>query len=141
MKPSVICSYNCTHALSCYHYHYKVSEVKLSKLEFYRTHTLCALSTACQYSDIVAYACVTVGTNMCARGAVIILWQHCWAPGTSGTAPRREENFGLDRRLTSYRQHLWRHVNLKTKHYTGFCDELRPARYRTDINWSHHTLL
>ena len=83
-------------------YHYKVLGVKLSKLEFYRTHTLSALSTAYQYSDIVAYACVTVGTDMGARGCHNKATLR--APGTPGTTPRRAEDFGLDRQLTSYRR-------------------------------------
>ena len=75
------------------------------KLEFYRTHTLCALSTvSTDYcSDIAAYACVIVETHShsepvhahgqilltCVHvGTVIILWQRC-RPPPRPPGPRR----------------------------------------------------
>ena len=46
-------------------------------------------------------------------------------------------DLALDWQLTSYRRHLWLHINLESKHYTGFCDELRLARYKTDGFFGH----
>ena len=102
-------------------------------------------------SDIVAYACVIVEshcqytrhqirmvmdrrndtpTNLCARGCRNNLVATLLGPlETPGTVLRY---LALDWR---YRRHLWRHINLKSKHYTGFCDE--PARYKTDVFFGH----
>ena len=42
----------------------KVSVYMLAELHMQlESHTLCALSTACQYSDIVTYACVIVESH------------------------------------------------------------------------------
>ena len=48
---------------------------------------------------------------------------------------------GIRSRLTSYRRHLWQHtcIYLKSKHCTGFCNGLWPARYKTDVFLVTHT--
>ena len=103
-------------------------------------------------SDIVAYACMIVESHChcqytpsnsngigamthlltCGHvGTIIILWQHCRGPQDRATLIERLRSGA---QLTAhYRQHLWRHINLKSKHYTGFCDELWLARYKTDV--------
>ena len=94
-----------------------------------RREPLSCTACTCTHHEILLI-CVQVN-------AVIILWQHCrgpWDPQDCATLIERLTcRSGLDWQLTGYRQHLWQHINLKSKHYTGFCDELRPAGYKTDI--------
>ena len=103
-------------------------------------------------SDIVAYACVIVESHsqytrhkirmvICATthlltcvhvGAVIILWQHCWGPS------RPPGPCCVIWRLIDAIDGIFGDINLKSKHYTGFCDE--PARYKTDVFFFGHAL-
>ena len=52
-------------------------------------------------------------------GAVTILWRHALSP-RDRVALIKGFDLALDQQLTSYRQHLWQHINLKSKKYTGY---------------------